>query len=215
VAVSGEAGATFVVDGQSVSVTGAGEQLVKLDLVKKLAQVKLAELEAAKLRVPVQVKFSDGLALSAELELAGTSIRSYLRDELEKAKTGKVVFPGEDQAPAKPRVLAMVGGDTVDFYGDGAGLQSIDLVAFIDVSSREGSCGSYQNSRTGEIVSVGMTMFDDNFTVVDRRSGQVRSRRTIRAPTPACPTSMSASSSVSSSASGEEGERYLKSLVGG
>ena len=59
-----------------------------------------------------------------------------------------------------------------------------------------------------------MTMFDDTYTVYDRRSGKLKTRRAFMALPPTCPETMSSSGSVSSSASETDEETFWKSLVG-
>lgn len=214
IVVKAEAGAKVTVDKTTVTTDGTQEQVVKLDLDAKLAALDPNSLGTAKFPIPVAFAFKDGLALDGKVEVAGTDLRKAVVSKLSGATKGTAVaFPGDDAAPAKARILAKLSSSDMELYGSGTGLKSIDLVATVDYQTRSGSCGSYQNTSTGQIVTVGKTMNDKQVTVYDRRSGRLKSRRLFRAPTPACPTTMSATSSVSSFADSAEVETFLKSMI--
>jgi hypothetical protein len=214
VSVTAPAGTKVTVDGQKYDATGT-ELKVPVDFAKKLAAAPSDQLTSTTITLPVELEFKDGLKLAGQLTVSSVDVGSWISAKLNGVKTGKVAFGGDDAAPSRARGLAFMDTNGYRLHGRGTGLASIDLVAFSETMIRSGSCGSYRNSSTGEIVTVAKEMFDHQITVYDRRSGSVKSRRTITAPPPECPQSMSAGSSVSSFASDEEQERYLDSLVGG
>jgi hypothetical protein len=215
IAVTAEADTTLVVDGKKTKVGGASPVEVPVDFAAKLADKPTRDLLSASFALPIQLEFKDGKALKGDLQVQGAAISGWVKGQIEAAKKGRVTFAGDDAAPSKPRVLAYLKGATVTFFGSGTGMRSIDLVAIQETSTRNGSCGTYQNTTTGEMVTVGKTLYDDVYVVYDRRSGSVKSRRTITASDPGCPTTMSAGSDVSGFADEAEGTRFLESLVGG
>lgn len=210
--VVGEKGTKVTVGAQEVTVTGASQQ-TPLDIVALVENKKVSELKSAAAKVPVNFTLSDGTKLTGELEVYPVEVTKALSQKLQGAMKGPVTFGKGDEAPPKPRALADVTGSSLTLYGDGPGVRSIDLVADGDYTTRTSSCGTYRNTATGVVVSIGREMNDKKYTIYERRTGKVVGSRFFRAPLPECPQTLTQEQTVSSYPDSAQMEAYLESLV--
>jgi hypothetical protein len=212
--VDGEKGTKVTVGSQEITVTGAAAQQTPLDVVALLEKKKASELASANAKVPVVLTYADGTKLTGELQLYGAEIGKALGLKLKGAMKGPVSFGKGDEAPPKPRAIVDITGSTFKLYGDGPGPKAIDLVADSDFITRTSSCGTYRNSVTGVIVSIGREMNDQKYTIYERRTGKVVGSRFFRAPLPECPETLTQEQTVTSYVDSSEVDAYLQTLVG-
>jgi hypothetical protein len=158
----------------------------------------------------MQVK-TDGKALEGTFELPGNFVDAYVIAQLEAAAKGKVVaFGPEDKGGDEPRALLFDG----KVLGEWSSYDHIDLVAGLTKVAKEaGNCGSYKNTKTGEVVTIHKEARNHVYSVYDRRTGKLVKKREFRARPPACPTKIDPKEGVFSEADPADGLAFLKSLV--
>ncbi len=192
-------------DGTKIEMTGStatiagGKATVPVDLLNGAAKQDPTRLDA--ISVPLTLTFSDSTKVVGSYPFTKYQVETGISQKLLTVTKGGISLPGDDEMPAKARLVATMTqiGHGLEFYGSGTTMQSIDLIAINNVSSQTGSCGSYRNSRTGAIVRVDKITDNSEVTIYERRTGRVKKRIQLRATPATCPDVIEGGSSAVSS----------------
>lgn len=169
-----------------------------------LVEVPMGEIESSSSRktlpLPVELVLADGTTLNGTLEVGTNTVREEAMRALAAAAKGPVEMGADTEAARGKRdtmaYLRLVGSSpTLEaFWGpDTTKLAEVDLVAIqTPAGKRERSCGTYVGP-SGEKASFGVTMFDNDVAVFDRRTGKKLAERAFPAPPGQCPSNITRS----------------------
>jgi len=188
--VSAPKGTKIAWAGKQVASTGADDLPLPKKDFDKLASHAF-DAKPFRLETTATLTFAGGEVGTAAFVFGTADVKSAVMKKLWDARKGPVAVPGDDAAPAKPRVLvvAFTSGSGYGTYGRPTRFSDYDLVAYEDTKRRTRTCGPYTGQKTGKTATFDLHHEDVEVTVHDRRTGAVKGTRTFRAPDLSCPSS--------------------------
>jgi hypothetical protein len=187
----------------SFTSTGDSSDKMTIELTEYLIGMKMKDLEGstpkAELKIPIKVSFPDGAVVTEEVVLPGQRAAKSVIPVLSAISKGPVMIPGEPPAAGDRSMVYLEGASssTLTHYGADETFGELDLIAIkTNLPERLKPCGEYKGA--GKTGSFGVSFFDTNIKVYDRRSGKLLKEKTFTAPAMACPSSIDAKASGAS-----------------
>lgn len=192
---------TKVEMGDASGTVGASTLSLKPKIAHALLEVPMGEIQSSSstktLPLPIELTLPDGTVLAQSMNIGTNTVREEAFRALAAAANGPQELAGDSEAARAKRDtmvhLRMVGtSPTLEaFCGpDATKVAEVDLVAIqTKAGERERSCGTYVGP-SGEKASFGVTMFDNEVAIYDRRSGKKLASRTFNAPPGQCPSNI-------------------------
>lgn len=203
---------TKVEAGDAAGTVGTGTLVLRPNIAPRLLAIEMGKIDSSSstetIGLPVKLVLPDGTTLAKDLAVGTYTLREEAFRALAAAASGPLALDGDTEAAKAKRdtmvYLKMVGsGPNLEgFYGpDATKVAEVDLVAIqTPTGQRERTCGTYVGP-SGEKASFGVTMFDNEVAVYDRRSGKKLGSRAFPAPPGQCPSTISKSAGGASQTS--------------
>jgi hypothetical protein len=136
--------------------------------------------------IRIAADFPDGTHVEQQFRVTNFDLRGVLARQLERVRSGPVLFPGEAAGGSGRRNMVVVPEGRL--IGTAQRATDLDLIAIETNQVRTRGCGRYVNRGTGEARGYSVSKVDETYTVYERRTGRRVAQRRFNGTMPACPT---------------------------
>lgn len=184
--VTGPTGASFTV-GEHQGTLGSGPTDIEIDPAAALTGIDLAvacsdsSTGAPTLSWPVTLTLPDGPVLEGQWQLGWTAQRALIGAAVEAARRTGLSAPGTGNATVRT-------WPGLTCYGEVHSLGDIGRGLFIDVQTRERSCGPYRAAGRSGSASLTLVLLDATAQLVDLRTRRQVGQRRFPAVNTSCPS---------------------------